>query len=126
MGVAVTVVLLVIALAITGGRANQKSSDTVTANGLAQSCIENFVYGLPPSSATFWTQTGFASPYQQDTVHLSEVDYERAVYLADLSGGGGPSGEFLVTVRVSWESGLAGRAGQGIQTTSVSRLIYAH
>jgi hypothetical protein len=126
VGMAVTVVLLVMALALSAGRANQKSSDTITATGLAQAAMENFVYSLPPSADPFWTQTSFASPYQQDLVHLSEVDYLRAYYLSDLSSSGGPAGGLLITVRVSWESGLAGRDGQGLQSTSVSRLIYAH
>ena len=123
MGLAVVLVLLVMALAITASNANQKGSDTLTANGVLQGKLEEFLYSLPPSTDGFWSQSSFASPYEQDSRVLSGTQYFRAIYLNDSPAAAG--GTKLLTARVSWQGGTQGRMGQGTQTTSVTRLIYA-
>lgn len=123
VGLAVVLVLLVMALAIAANNANQKGSDTLTANGVLQGKLEEFVYSLPPSTDSFWTQTSFSSPYQQDSQQLSGTQYFRTIYLSDAPTAAG--GSKLLTVRVSWQGAAPGRMGQGSQTISVSRLIYA-
>jgi len=123
VGLAVVLVLLVMALALAASNANQKGSDSLTANGVLQGKLEEFIYSLPPSTDSFWTQTSFASPYQQDSQVLSGTQYFRAIYLSDSPAAAG--GTKVLTARVSWQGGTQGRMGQGSQTTSVTRLIYA-
>ena len=121
LGLCVVVVLSAVQLAMVSLRANSKSLDEVAADGLAQQTAENFIYALPPASATFWTATSFSTPYQQDTVSLGQQDYQRAVYVTDY--GSVTPGLRSVRVRISWGNGAAGRAGQGKQVSEVHRLV---
>lgn len=121
LGLCVVVVLAAVQLAMVSLKANSKSLDEVAADGLAQQAAENFIYGLPPASATFWTATTFGAPYQQDTVTLGQQDYQTAVYVTDY--GSVTPGLRSVRVRVSWGGGTSGRAGQGTQISEVVRLV---
>lgn len=121
LGLCVVVVLSAVQLALVALKANTKSLDEVSADGLAQQTAENFIYALPSASSSFWTATTFTSPYQQDVVTVGQQDFQRAVYVTDY--GAVTPGLRSVRVRVSWGSGANGRAGLGTQISEVNRLV---
>ncbi len=121
LGLCVVVVLSAVQLALVALKANSKSLDEVSADGLAQQTAENFIYALPPASSTFWTATSFASPYQQDSLTVGQQDFQRAIYVTDY--GTVTPGLRSVRVRISWGNGANGRAGMGVQISEVNRLV---
>lgn len=124
MGLAVAVVLVAVALAVTAMSSHQKSTDRTLASGLADEALQDFVYGLPPASNPFWSVTSHASPLSTSTRQLGTSRFTTDLFVQDAAALG--SGNKLVTVNVSWGSGDLGRAGYGVQTLTLSRLIYAH
>lgn len=121
LGLCVVVILSAIQLSIVALAGNTKSTDKIAGDALAQEAADMFIYALPPSSASFWTTSSFASPYQTDTVTLGEQGFARALYLSD--EGAVLPGLRTLKVRVSWADGSANRAGQGIQVAEVVRLV---
>jgi len=120
LGLATMVILISIGLVLSALKSGNKSTDTTTADALAQDTLENFIYGLP-DSGTFWTTTAFASPYQQDQVSLGSQDFQRTIEVID-QGSHSP-GLRQIVIRISWEGGQAGRSGEGRQVREVSRLV---
>lgn len=123
LGLFVVVILSATQLAFIALNSNTKTTDEIAADTLAQQTIENFIYGLPPGSSTFWTTTTFAVPYQQDTVNLGTQSFQRALYVTDY--GLTVDGLRSVRVRISWGNGDVGKAGQGVQIAEVTRLVSA-
>lgn len=120
LGLAVVVTLISLALVLSALKTTNKSSDLTSAEALAQDALENFIYGLP-DSGPFWTTTSFASPYQQDTVTLGQQQFRRTLEIFD--HGAHSQGLRQIVVRVDWEGGQSGRAGEGRQVREVSRLV---
>lgn len=120
LGLATIVILVSIGLVLSALKAGNKSTDTSTADALAQDTLENFIYGLPDSGA-FWTATSFLSPYQQDQVNLGSQEFGRTIEVID-QGSHSP-GLRQIVIRITWEGGQAGRAGEGRQVREVSRLV---
>lgn len=125
MGLCAVAILTALSLAISALRSHQKGSDLEVGNAWAGQLLEQFVYGLPGTTASFWSSGAFASPYQTDSIRLGSTTFEGSVFLTDLSSAGS-SGIRMVTVNVTWGSGAAGRMGSGQQTTALARLVYAH
>lgn len=123
LGLCVVVVLSLIALSIAALRSNSKSSDAVVAQARAGQVLDEFVYGLPPSTDSFWTQSSFASPYQQDTTQIGPNNFTTQLYLTSL--GTTAPGLFRCSVNTTWQGGQAGAAGQGTQVVEVARILYA-
>lgn len=126
LGLLVVVVLLAIALGISSLRTNQKGSDLTVGSAWGTQILENFVYGLPDSNGPFWSSSSYTSPYQTDNIQLSNTAYQARLFIADMGTLG--TGTKLVTVNVTWGNGTVGqsKAGVGLQSTSISRLLYAH
>lgn len=120
LGLATMVILVSIGLVLSALKSGNKSTDASTAEALAQDTLENFIYGLP-DSGPFWTATSFASPYQQDQVTLGTQDFFRTTEVVD-QGSHSP-GVRQIVIRISWEGGQTGRAGEGRQVREVSRLV---
>ena len=123
LGLCVVVVLSAIALSISALRSNNKSSDSITAQSRAGQVLEEFVYALPPSNASFWSQSSFSSPYQQDATQIGDKTYNSQVFLTSL--GSTSPGLFRCSVNTTWQGGQAGAAGQGKQVVEVARILYA-
>lgn len=123
LGLCVVVVLSLIALAIAALRSENKSSDTVVAQARADQVLDEFVYSLPPSTALFWLQTSFASPYLQDTTQVGSNNYTSRLYLNSLDAAA--PGLLRCSVNTTWQGGQAGAAGQGTQVVEVARILYA-
>lgn len=117
------VVLASIALGIAALRSNNKSIDSITAQARAGQVLDEFVYGLPPSSAAFWSQSSFSSPYQQDVTQVGGNTYTSQVFLTSLASTS--TGLFRCSVNTTWQGGQAGAAGQGKQVVEVARILYA-
>lgn len=124
IGMCVVVILSAMALSISALRSNEKTSDMLVAQAYATQVLNEFVYNVPASGDTFWTQTSFSSPYAQDSAQLGPTQFDANLYLFSLSGA--PAGMLRCVVNVTWKSGQQGGAGQGLQVTEVSRLLYAH
>ncbi len=126
VGLLVVVVLLAVALGISSLRTNQKGSDLTVGSAWGTQVLENFVYSVPDSTASFWTTSSYTSPYQTDNIQLGSTDYQAKLFITDMATLG--SGTKLVTVNVTWGSGTIGqtKAGIGLQSTAISRLLYAH
>lgn len=124
MGLIVVAILTSIALSISASRSHQKSGDLALANGYASQVMDDFLYGLPASSDPFWGNTSFSDPYLQDQVNLGGKDFNADLHLESLASV--TPGLLRCTVNVTWQSGVQGQAGQGLQVTQVSRLIYGH
>ena len=123
LGLCVVVVLSLVALSIAALRSNNKSSDTAVAQARADLVLDEFIYGLPPSSDPFWSQSSFASPYQQDTAQVGSNNYTSQLYLTSL--GTAAPGLLRCSVNTTWQGGQAGAAGQGKQVVEVARILYA-
>lgn len=119
LGLCAVVLLMVIALGISANRTQRKSSAALIGHSYANQVLETFLYDVPPSGASFWAQTSYASPYAQDQEQLGQVQYTSRLYL-DPMGAPAP-GLLRCTVNVSWSAG----AQQGTQALSISRLVYA-
>ena len=124
LGLSVVVVLMAVALAITALRSNQKSADQTVACSWGGKVLENFVYSLPPSTDSFWSSSTSSGLYLTDNVVLGTTPFKSELFVTDLASVG--AGTKLVTVNVSWGSGVQGRTGYGQQVASLARLIYAH
>ena len=123
LGLIAVAVLSAIALSIAAMRSTTKSSDVMVAQAYAGQVVDEFVYGLPPSSDAFWSVASYASPYQQDTAQLGDKTYLANLYLENLTTAS--PGLLRCTVNVTWQSGQVGQAGQGRQVAETSRLLYA-
>lgn len=124
LGLCVVVVLASIALGIAAMRSNSKSSDSITAQARAGQVLDEFIYGLPPSDAAFWSQSSFSNPYQQDITQVGANNYTSQIFLTSL--GSTSPGLFRCSVNTTWQGGQAGAAGQGTQVVEVARILYAH
>ena len=124
LGLCVVAVLSAIALGISASQSNQKLTDQAIATGLANQEMNQLIYALPASTDPFWNLTTFGSPYESDTVQLGRMPFQVSIFLQDLSSMG--SGMRMALVNVSWDSGVQGRTGYGMQSVQASRLIYAH
>lgn len=123
LGFCAVAVLSAIALSIAAGRSTTKSSDVLVAQSYAGQVADQFIYGLPPSTDTFWSQTSFSSPYQTDTTQIGGKTYQANLFIQSLSVAS--PGLLRCSVNVTWQSGTVGQAGQGQQVAEISRLIYA-
>lgn len=123
LGLCVVVVLSLVALAIAALRSNNKSTDLAVAQARAGQVLDEFVYGLPPSTDPFWAQNSFASPYQQDTTQVGSNNFTTQLYLTSL--GTAAPGLFRCSVNTTWQGGQVGAAGQGKQVVEVARILYA-
>lgn len=122
LGLAVVAILTVVGLALTALRGNQKASDQSVATAIAAKELEEFVYGLPPAADPFWGPSAVTNPYAVSKTTLSGTEFETRLTLTDLTT---LSGAKMVSVNVTWGSGVQGRAGYGTQVVGVSRMIYA-
>lgn len=123
LGLCVVVVLLTVSLGIVALRSGQKGTDETVATGWAGRVLEEFVYGLPPAQAPFWSATSYSSPYQTDQTQLNSVTYQAGVFVSDVNAVG--AGLKQVTVNVTWDAGEAGKGSYGKQVKTIARLVYA-
>ena len=121
LGLVAILVLVVVELAMTAMRGNEKSGLLITADSVAQEQLDTFIYGLPGAGDPFWTAISFASPYQVDNVTLGTNPFQRELNVVDL--GTVSPGLRQIIVNVTWWGGQNGRSGYGQQSTVASRLV---
>ena len=124
MGLAVAVVLVAVQLAVAALGSHQKSTDRTAASALAARALDDYAYNLPSVNDPFWALSTFTNPVSSQETQLGSSRFTTSLHLRDASALG--SGNKVVTANVTWGSGELGRAGQGSQVVTLSRLIYAH
>lgn len=123
LGLALVVLLTLVALSLAGMKANQKSSDLLLTQARAHQVMEQEIYQAQSNSSDpLWVANSWTTPVKSRVESSGSQEVTYALYAQPLSHAA-TNGLMECKVRASWWSGRPDRPGYGQLFTEVVRIV---